>query len=106
TGWGRTQGGASTLPTDLQYQRLSIVAAPDCNARYGTVQEVTARMVCTEHKTASVCGGDSGGPLVVDGKLVGIVSWTMGDCRPDTTAYPSGYADVANQLTWLNDRIK
>ena len=56
TGWGRTQGGASTLPTDLQYQRLSIVAAPDCNARYGTVQEVTARMICTEHKTASVCG--------------------------------------------------
>ncbi|CAG2110128.1 unnamed protein product [Medioppia subpectinata] len=104
TGWGRTAGN-SQLPIPLQYQRLAIVDYNDCNTRYGTIMEVTPRMLCTEHKTASVCGGDSGGPLVVAGQLAGIVSWTMSDCRPDTTGHPSGYADVANQRAWLTERI-
>ncbi|CAG2110530.1 unnamed protein product [Medioppia subpectinata] len=104
TGWGRTAGN-SQLPIPLQYQRLAIVDYNDCNTRYGTIMEVTPRMLCTEHKTASVCGGDSGGPLVVAGQLAGIVSWTMSDCRPDTTGHLSGYADVANQRAWLTERI-
>ncbi|CAG2161538.1 unnamed protein product [Oppiella nova] len=67
--------------------------------------EVTPRMICTRNPTASVCGGDSGGPLVSGGKLVGIVSWGRSGCPADTQTSPNAYANVANLVDWLQEKI-
>ncbi|KAL6435846.1 hypothetical protein ACFW04_005604 [Cataglyphis niger] len=42
--------------------------------------------------------GDSGGPLTVDGKLVGLVSWSY---RCSDTVYPSVYTRVPSYVNWI-----
>jgi len=102
TGWGKTAGSSSTLPTALQYAEFSIVSQSNCNSLWGDVNTVTPRMICASNSKASGCNGDSGGPLVSGGQLVGIVSWGANGCPADTTKRPTVYADVANQRTWLS----
>lgn len=48
------------------------------------------------------CGGDSGGPLVHNGTLVGVVSWGVGCNR---LGLPGVYANVSNQLTWIEEYV-
>jgi trypsin len=105
TGWGKTSGSTSALPTALQYADFTIVSQSRCNGKWSDVNTVTPRMICAENKAASGCNGDSGGPLVSGGKLVGIVSWGANGCPPDTTVRPTVYADVANQNAWLSRNI-
>ncbi|XP_076627633.1 trypsin-like [Colletes latitarsis] len=44
------------------------------------------------------CNGDSGSPLTVDGKIVGIVSWSMA-CA--LTEYPTVHTRVSSYLDWI-----
>ncbi|XP_043262965.1 trypsin-like [Colletes gigas] len=44
------------------------------------------------------CNGDSGGPLTVDGKIIGIVSWSMACALTD---YPTVYTRVSSYLDWI-----
>lgn len=46
---------------------------------------ITSHNICTLHQSEEKgsCQGDSGGPLVINGKLVGILSWSLG--------YANGY---------------
>ncbi|XP_018802614.1 PREDICTED: trypsin-1-like [Bactrocera latifrons] len=44
------------------------------------------------------CTGDAGGPLICRGKLVAVVSWTLGCGRTET---PSLYTDIYYNLKWI-----
>ncbi|CAG2176959.1 unnamed protein product, partial [Oppiella nova] len=110
TGWGRTVGSDSnSSPAKLQYAEFTLITREECQRRSNNVfnppPTVTTQMICAENKAASGCMGDSGGPLVVSGKLAGIVSWGAGTCPPDTTVYPTAYADVGAQRAWLQSNI-
>jgi len=101
TGWGRTSGSSSTLPTALQYTSMSILSAADCHLKWGDVNAVTSNMICAQSATSSGCNGDSGGPLTVDGQLVGVVSWGANGCPQDTTTRPTVYACAATGKSWV-----
>ena len=44
--------------------------------------------------------GDSGGPLTVGGKLVGIVSWSIGCGESE---YPGVYTRVSKYIDWIKE---
>lgn len=46
--------------------------------------------------------GDSGGPLTVDGKLVGLVSWSAG-CG--AIKYPGVYTRVPSYIDWISKYV-
>ncbi|KAG5889543.1 hypothetical protein JTB14_024952 [Gonioctena quinquepunctata] len=46
----------------------------------------------------NICDGDFGGPLVVDGKLVGIASFTSDICD---AGHPNVFTNVAEYRTWI-----
>ncbi|XP_050454706.1 trypsin-7-like isoform X2 [Cataglyphis hispanica] len=56
--------------------------------------------ICANEPTVErgSCKGDSGGPLTVDGKLVGLVSWSY---RCSDTVYPSVYTRVPSYVNWI-----
>jgi len=102
TGWGRLSGGG-TLPTLLQKSTgLKFVSQSDCQSRWGSVNTITARMLCAHSTTESACNGDSGGPLVNSGtgQQVGVVSWGSSSCLHAT--YPNVYVNVQNLNSWID----
>lgn len=46
--------------------------------------------------------GDSGGPLTVDGKLTGVVSWSIKDPDCASTKYPGVYTRVSEFVDWIH----
>lgn len=107
TGWGKTSGSTSTLPTILQIVSMSILSASECNGKWGDVNPVTNQMICATNPTASGCNGDSGGPLVHNAGsanrcLAGVVSWGANGCPADTTVRPTVYADPASLKAWIS----
>jgi trypsin len=106
TGWGKTSGSTSTLPTKLQRVNMAILNQSGCNAKWGDVNPVTSTMICAQNPAASGCNGDSGGPLTVNGQLVGIVSWGANGCPPDTTARPTVYADPITVAPWISSNTQ
>jgi len=97
SGWGRTTGGGS-VSSNLLYADLSIVAQTQCQTAMGSINTITARMICANASGKGVCNGDSGGPLTVNGQQVGIASWVVSGCL---TTYPSAFANAVNQRTWI-----
>lgn len=99
TGWGRTSAGGS-LPADLKKaDQLVVKSQQECQSAWGSVNAITAQMLCAHDKQQSACNGDSGGPLTLNGVLVGVVSWGSSQCRHDV--YPNVYANVATLRTWI-----
>ncbi|XP_011706676.1 PREDICTED: trypsin-1-like [Wasmannia auropunctata] len=100
SGWGRLWKGGPTT-TKLQRVNILIVGQDNCwniYARKGL--NIYPTHVCAHDSSANkgICFGDSGGPLTVDGKLVGLVSWSI-DCA--NTAYPGVYTRVVSYLDWI-----
>uniref|UniRef100_A0A1I8NRR4 Peptidase S1 domain-containing protein n=2 Tax=Stomoxys calcitrans TaxID=35570 RepID=A0A1I8NRR4_STOCA len=99
SGWGTTQYGSASLPTQLKYIELNIVSRTQCaSSNYGYGAEIKTTMICAAAKDKDACQGDSGGPLVSGGLLVGVVSWGYGCAYAD---YPGVYADVAALQSWV-----
>lgn len=48
-----------------------------------------------------VCDGDSGSPLVIDGKLVGIATWTITPCGYGD---PSAFTRISPFLDWIHEK--
>lgn len=65
---------------------------------------ITDSMVCAGNSSGGTCFGDSGGPLIIKGSddqtdiQVGITSWSFSCGRP---GFPSVFARVSNQITWI-----
>ncbi|EFA02919.1 serine protease P80 [Tribolium castaneum] len=96
SGWGTTEEGSGSLPSNLQGVTVQIVSPESCKKAYGA-DAITTRMICAGVNGGGKdsCQGDSGGPLVVpnaDNTLGGIVSWGAGCARPQ---YPGVYSNVA-----------
>lgn len=98
-GWGRL-GQAGPDTTVMHGVRVPIVPEATCRKLYDTFVTGTAydpnAMFCAGYLTPpgrDACQGDGGGPLVVDGRLAGIVSWSIG-CGH----YPSFYTKVTTYL--------
>ncbi|XP_065370508.1 trypsin alpha-4-like [Calliphora vicina] len=99
SGWGTTSSGSDSLPTQLRYIDIKIVARTQCaSSNYGYGSKIKASMICGYTVGKDSCQGDSGGPLVSGGELVGVVSWGYGCAYPN---YPGVYANVAVLRSWV-----
>jgi trypsin len=97
SGWGKLSGTGSVSAT-LQQVTLAYITNAACQQQYNGINTVSARMVCGYTAGKSACNGDSGGPLTrADGTQIGIVSWGMSSC----SGYPTVFAHVVNQRTWI-----
>ncbi|MCC3769017.1 serine protease [Streptomyces sp. UNOC14_S4] len=104
SGWGRVSGSGS-LSTDLLQTTLPAVARSTCQSAWGSVNTITARMICagTLGQNVGPCDGDRGGPLVAgsgsSAVLVGLVSWGPSGCSYSSSY--SVYANVGNVRSWI-----
>lgn len=63
------------------------------------VKVVVYSTLCTlQQKGEGICTGDSGGPLIYNGVLIGVASFTIGQCAG---GYPDGWARVSSFITWI-----
>ncbi|XP_053975998.1 trypsin-1-like [Hylaeus volcanicus] len=100
SGWGSDVYGGSTTK-ELYKARIFIADQANCRNVYKRVyQNVYDSHICANDPSVEkgACNGDSGGPLTVDGKIVGIVSWSMA-CA--LTNYPTVYTRVTSHLDWI-----
>jgi len=102
SGWGTTSEGGS-IPADLNYVSVPIVARTTCNTNYGS-GSIDNGMICAADANGGKdsCQGDSGGPLVTvsgsTGTLVGVVSWGSGCARKGK---PGVYTRVGYFTDWI-----
>lgn len=77
----------------------------DCKDTYKNMgYRIYDTHICARNPNISrgACHGDSGGPLIVNGKLVGIVSWSY-HCAD--TEYPTVYTRVPSYIDWIQKNI-
>ncbi|XP_069119198.1 trypsin beta-like [Argopecten irradians] len=96
TGWGRTSGSSSSLPTILQGTNVNVLTDSSCGSIWGNNLNAPLH-ICVSGDGSGACNGDSGGPLVCendagDMELVGVTSWGASGC---STSYPSVYTEVS-----------
>nr|AID60349.1 trypsin-15 [Nilaparvata lugens] len=96
------------LPSDnavASAESLKYITTAECQQRWGTVNAITDRMLCTMSTEQSACNGDSGGPLVnkKNGQQIGIVSWGASGCK--VGSYPNEIAEKIPQLDDSPQRI-
>ncbi|XP_025986029.1 chymotrypsin-2 [Solenopsis invicta] len=89
-------------PISTKLQRVNVFIADQeyCESIYRKIKTVHPTQVCAYDPSnqRGMCNGDSGGPLTVNGKLVGLVSWSLG-CAD--TEYPGVYTRVVSYLDWI-----
>ncbi|XP_003506706.1 serine protease 42 [Cricetulus griseus] len=109
TGWGKTDPGAPSVPTDtLREVDQHIIHYEQCNtmlkkATSSSHDLVKRGMICGyKEQGKDACQGDSGGPLSCELNdkwvQVGVVSWGIGCGRQ---GYPGVYTDVAFYSKWV-----
>lgn len=99
-GWGNLDADPHDTTTVLHAVRVPVLADADCAAlydRYVSGGYEGHAMFCAGFtgQGAGACAKDAGDPLLVDGRLAGIVSWTIGcGAHPDfytrVSSYPMG----------------
>nr|AGS78660.1 serine protease [Mylabris cichorii] len=98
SGWGITNGYASTISSVLRYTSNPILTNTACSEIMGTIPST---QICLSGANGhSSCSGDSGGPLTVDGVQVGIVSYGIEYCP---SGYPSVFTRVTSYLEWISE---
>ncbi|XP_066591615.1 ovochymase-1-like [Prorops nasuta] len=102
SGWGRLwQGGPAT--NILQHANIYVADQTYCSQMYKKMDlPIYDTEVCAYNpKTPrGSCHGDSGGPLTLNGKIIGIVSWTKACALTD---YPTVYTRVSSYLDWIKE---
>lgn len=98
SGWGITKFN-DTTPSILQYARSTILSNKDCIKikPFQSVIKDTHLCLSSRGKVSS-CDGDSGGPLVVKGVQVGIISFTIQECK---ISKPSVFTRISKYLDWI-----
>ncbi|XP_055312894.1 trypsin-like isoform X2 [Sitodiplosis mosellana] len=101
SGWGTTEKG---ITLKLLYANVTIVNKTACiNAYKYYNHQPHESHICATYQgeiRKGVCHGDSGGPLTIDGRLVGIVSWSRGCADPK---YPEVYTDISFVREWIDE---
>lgn len=69
-----------------------------------TSRIVSESMICVGKMTGNLdsCQADTGGPLILDGKLVGVASWSVG-CAQDRR--PGVFTSVPGILSWIRREL-
>lgn len=100
SGWGTLSVGGQ-IPNTLQKAKLEITDQNTCKNAYKSMRmNIYDSHICASDPKATrgACNGDSGGPLVVNGKVVGVVSWSY-SCA--LAKYPTVYTRVASHIAWI-----
>ncbi|KAH8302586.1 hypothetical protein KR044_008463, partial [Drosophila immigrans] len=101
SGWGRTSDSSSSVATNLQWARMTVITNTVCAATYGT-SIVTASNVCVSTPNGvSTCNGDSGGPLVLESSKVQIGLTSFGAAAGCEKGYPAAFTRVTSYLDWI-----
>ncbi|KAL7305739.1 hypothetical protein TKK_0001990 [Trichogramma kaykai] len=106
SGWGylHLNGG---IPDILQKVNIVVADQNKCREAIDSAERgftIYPTNICAfnPRRRQGQCSGDSGGPLTVDGKLVGVVSWSYKDSDCASTIYPGVYTRVAEYVDWIN----
>lgn len=102
SGWGVTQGGASTVPDRLQFLNVTIVSFTKCFIQNFPILTLYKQICAVAQRSRGVCNGDSGSALVYQNSQIGIVSWAKG-CA---TGRPDVYANVCDYKDWIEKNAK
>ncbi|XP_044736376.1 trypsin-7-like [Chrysoperla carnea] len=102
-GWGRisTFGPVSKR---LQKVCLKIWSLESCRRAHSDAVHDTNLCAGVPQGGKGQCSGDSGGPLIVDGKVVGLVSWSVKPCA--RAGYPGVFTRVASYRDWIHCKTK
>lgn len=100
TGWGaqRTQG-SYTHRLQVGYQKT--LSADECEEQLHLKDDGLLCLVSADTESVAnnrLCVGDAGAPAVYKNELVGIGAFYVGGCG---SAYPDGFANVANYYSWI-----
>lgn len=99
SGWGQLDEENEDFPSKLHDVEVYIVRQTDCIKVHGEDRiKPTSLCAGVNGGGRDACTNDSGGPLLSDGKLVGIVSWSIGCGRPE---YPGVYTNVVALKNWI-----
>ncbi|XP_012529670.2 chymotrypsin-2 [Monomorium pharaonis] len=102
SGWGDiVENGPST--NKLQRVNILIADQESCRSIYKKEgYNVYPTQICAYDPSVEkgICNGDSGGPLTVNGKLIGLVSWSLGCAK---IKYPAVYTRVVSYLDWIEN---
>lgn len=95
SGWGHLETDGAT-PRYLQWNTLSSLSKSSC---ISATRMNTNSLVCLAHSAGNgACQGDSGGPAILNGEIVGIAGFVIGDCG---STNPDGYAKVFYHRNWI-----
>ncbi|CAK9825266.1 unnamed protein product [Anthophora retusa] len=86
----------------LHWVDIQVANQTYCNLIYNNVIHDTQLCAYDSTTVKGHCNGDSGGPLMVNGKLHGIVSWSM-NCAD--VVYPSVYTRVSSYIDWIEKHV-
>lgn len=101
-GYGKKDHNDNTRNVQLHRFELPIVAGSNCNGVGAGFREAT--MICSGYPDGriTILQGDSGGPLTVDGKVVGVASWSRSDFR-----WYSVYGRLNNDMgDWVKQQLE
>ncbi|XP_059470399.1 chymotrypsin-1-like [Neocloeon triangulifer] len=101
-GWGLDESGG-TIQEILKEVDIFVFCDEECYDIHGA--RYNPKNVCAGIREGGKgqCNGDSGGPLIVDGRQIGIVSWSIKPCT--IAPYPGVYTQVSPFIDWINSKI-
>lgn len=104
-GYGMKDMNDRSRNAELHRGDLPIVDAATCDRTGQGLHVLNATMICSGYSTGrpvTILPGDSGGPLVVDGKVVGVCSWSK-----STWNWYSIYSRLDNDMgDWVAEEMR
>ncbi|KAH0950604.1 hypothetical protein HN011_008292 [Eciton burchellii] len=100
SGYGRLWHNGNRT-TELNVASIRITSDKYCRSMYKKhSKNIFPTHICANEPFVEKgsCKGDSGGPLTVNGRLIGLVSWSY---RCADTKYPSVYTRVPAYVNWI-----
>lgn len=103
-GYGKKDVNDNSRNVQLHRGELPIVAPATCDKTGQGLHVVPEYMICSgtsNGRPVTVLPGDSGGPLIVDGKVVGVASWSK-----STWNWYSIYGRLDNEMgDWVAEQL-
>ncbi|KAF2892389.1 hypothetical protein ILUMI_13782 [Ignelater luminosus] len=105
-GWGVAVVTSVTFSPTLKTANLFLLDHGTCMWLYGIWYggNLDNRHICVGGKlNKNICIGDSGGALVQNGKLIGVASWSAGECANNVV--PVIFVRLSKFYNWIKERV-